>query len=296
MAPDTQIATRQVNPERMEAFLHRAVGDMASAAASALTVVGHKLGLYRAMADAGPLTPTELAKKTRTEERYVREWLNTQAAGGYVTYEAKDGTYELPPEQAAMLADSNSPVFIAGGFDVVTAMWTDADAMAERFRSGDGMAWHEHDPHLFAGTEMLFRPGYRAHLSKEWIPALTGVKEKLDRGARVADVGCGHGASAIALAEAYPKARIDGFDYHDGSIETARKRAKDAGVDDRVTFHQASAGEFPGTGYDLICFFDCFHSCWSASQLGYKHRCRTRRSIEDDDGGFSPSPSVCSTS
>jgi SAM-dependent methyltransferase len=251
--------TQQIDPQRMEMFLHRAVGDMASAAAGALTLVGHRLGLYRGMAGAGPLTPEQLAEKTGTDARYVREWLNTQAAGGYVDYRAQDGTYRLPPEQAAMLADADSPIFLAGGFDVVTAMWVDADRIAEHFRSGEGMGWHEHDAHLFTGTEMLFRPGYRAHLAQEWIPALTGVEEKLRRGARVADVGCGHGASAIALAEAYPAAQIDGFDYHAKSIDTARRRAKEAGLDGRVRFHEAPATAITGGDYDLVCFFDCLH-------------------------------------
>ncbi len=248
-----------VDPARLETFLHRAVGDMASVASGALTLVGHRLGLYRAMAGAGPLTPAQLAAKTGTHERYIREWLNNQAAGGYVDYDPSGGTYCLPAEHAALLADASSPFFLVGGFDVIAAMWADAERMVDVFRSGEGMGWHEHDHRLFGGTELLFRPGYRAHLAAEWIPALEGVEDKLRRGALVADVGCGHGASTIAMAEAYPASRFRAFDYHQGSIETARKRAQEAGVDDRVEFQRALAREFSGSGYDLICFFDCLH-------------------------------------
>lgn len=248
-----------VDRERLETFLHRAVGDMASAASGALTLVGHRLGLYQAMAGAGPLTSRELARRTGTDERYVREWLNNQAAGGYVDYDPAARTYRLPAEQAAMLADPDSPFYVAGGFDLMAAMWGDAERMVDVFRTGAGMGWHEHDHRLFSGTELFFRPGYRAHLAADWIPALDGVETKLRRGAQVADVGCGHGASVIALAEAFPSSRFRGFDYHRASIETARKRARAAGVADRVEFHQAEAREFPGTGYDLVCFFDCLH-------------------------------------
>ncbi|HEX7050748.1 MAG TPA: methyltransferase domain-containing protein [Longimicrobiales bacterium] len=255
-APDT---ASEVDPERLEAFLHRAVGDMAATAACALTLTGHRLGLFRAMAGAGPLTSEELAERTGLRERYLREWLNAQAAGAYVTYDAATGRYTLPPEQAAALADSDSPVFVAGGFDVLAAIWAATERMAEAFRTGEGVGWHEHDARLFNGTEAFFRPGYKANLASAWIPALEGVEEKLRAGAKVADVGCGHGASTIIMAEAFPASMFYGFDYHGPSIETAGRRASDAGVADRVRFEVAPATAFPGAGYDLICFFDCFH-------------------------------------
>jgi SAM-dependent methyltransferase len=248
-----------INEERLEEFLHRAVGDMAAAAAGALTLTGHRLGLFRAMAGAGPLTSSELAKRTGTRERYVREWLNAQAAGGYVTYDPHSKTYELPAEQALALADSESPVFLPGAFDVMAAMWADAERMAHAFRTGNGIGWHDHDARLFAGTEMFFRPGYRAHLVQEWIPALKGVEAQLRRGAKVADIGCGHGASAIIIAQAYPKSTVIGIDYHEQSIATAKARASAAGVSDRVRFECVSAKQLPGNDYDLVCFFDCFH-------------------------------------
>ena len=259
----TQPQARPTSPAfdeaRFEQFLHQAVGDMAAAAAGALTLLGHRLGLYAAMRGEGPLTSAELAERTGTRERYVREWLNTQAAGGYVVYDPQRQAYELPPEQAFVLADADSPFFLPGGFDVTAAMWAATERMVDVFRSGDGLAWHEHDPRLFAGTEAVFRPGYRTHLIESWIPALGGVEAKLKAGARVADVGCGHGVSTIVMATAYPSSTFHGFDYHAGSIETARQRARDAGVADRTHFEVAKAKDFPGTGYDLICFFDCFH-------------------------------------
>jgi SAM-dependent methyltransferase len=221
--------------------------------------VGEKLGLYRAMADAGPLTPRQLADRTATYERYVREWLNNQAAGGYVTYSPEDGTYELPDEQALVLADDSSSVFIGGLFEVVAAMWASADRVADAFRTGEGVGWHEHDHRLFHGVERLFGPIYRGNLTAQWIPALDGVEAKLQAGAKVADVGCGHGVSTILMAQAYPNSTFYGFDYHEESIRAAREAAAEAGVEDRVTFETAAAKDFPGSGYDLICFFDSLH-------------------------------------
>lgn len=258
-SPQTRPSAPAFDQGRFEQFLHQAVGDMAATAAGALTLLGHRLGLWAAMRGAGPLTSAELAQRTGTRERYVTEWLNAQAAGGYVAYDAKQRTYELPPEQAMVLADTDSPVFLPGGFDVLAAMWAATERMADAFRSGKGIGWHEHDTRLFAGTEQLFRPGYRAHITEQWIPALDGVEARLKAGARVADVGCGHGASSIVMAKAYPNSTFHGFDYHAGSIETARQRAREAGVGDRTNFEVATAKEFPGKGYDLICFFDCFH-------------------------------------
>src|SRR5438034_1367940 len=211
----------------------------------------------KARAGAGPLTSAEVAKRTGCVERYVREWLAAQAAGGYVTYDAAARTYTLPPEQASCLADESSPTFLPGGFQVIAAVLKDEHKVAEAFRTGKGVGWHEHDPGLFEGTERFFRPNYAAHLVSEWIPALEGVAAKLAAGARVADVGCGHGASTILLDEAYPGSTFVGFDYHEPSISWARKAASRAGVADRVRFEVASSTAYPGKGYDLVAFFDC---------------------------------------
>ena len=248
-----------VDQAKLEEFMGQAVTDMAAAESSALMYVGEKLGLYRAMDSAGPLTAQQLAERTATHERYVREWLNNQAAGGYVTYDPKNGTYELPKEQALVLADDNSSVFIGGLFDVIAAMWASADRVADAFRTGEGVGWHEHDHRLFHGVERLFGPLYRGNLTAQWIPALDGVEARLHEGARVADVGCGHGVSTILMAQAYPNSTFYGFDYHEESIEAAKKAAAEAGVEDRVTFETATAKNFPGSEYDLICFFDCLH-------------------------------------
>src|SRR5918998_1702420 len=248
-----------VDQAKLEEFMSQAVTDMAAAESSALMYVGEKLGLYRAMAGAGPLTPQQLAERTATHERYVREWLNNQAAGGYVTYNPKNGTYELPNEQALVLADDNSSVFIGGLFEVIAAMWASADRIADAFRTGEGVGWHEHDHRLFHGVERLFGPIYRGNLTAQWIPALDGVEDKLRAGAKVADVGCGHGVSTILMAQAYPNSAFYGFDYHEGSIRAAREAAAEAGVGDRATFEAAAAKDFPGSGYALICFFDALH-------------------------------------
>jgi SAM-dependent methyltransferase len=205
------------------------------------------------------LTSQELAEKTGVAERSVREWLRNQAAGEYLTYDAQSERYELPPEQAMALSDEDSPVYLLGAFELIASLYADEDKILEAFKTGSGMGWHEHDPRLFLGTERFFRPGYKAHLVAEWIPALEGVQEKLERGAKVADVGCGHGASTVIMAEAYPKSEFYGFDYHDKSIEQARQRAEAAGVADGTTFEVASAQAFPGSDYDLVCVFDCLH-------------------------------------
>ncbi len=254
------MAVREVEMEKahqaIEEFAHKALGDVAGALTASLVVIGDKLGLYKALTK-GAATPAELATRTGTTERYVREWLNAQAAAGYVTYE--DGRYSLPPAHAACLADEESPACVLGAFQGMTAAMRANGKVAEGFRSGCGVGWHEHDPELFVGTERFFRPGYNAHLISEWIPALDGVQGKLERGARVADVGCGLGASTIIMAKAFPKSTFVGFDYHAPSIEKARERARVAGVGDRVKFEVASAKEFPGEKYDVVCFFDCLH-------------------------------------
>ena len=244
---------------KLENFLGKAVVDFGATFHAALVVIGDRLGLYKAMAGAGPLTPAELAQRTSTNERYVREWLCGQAAGGYINYDAPTGRYELSEEQAFALADDTSPVFLPGAFQAALAATKAADKLTDAFRSGNGVGWHEHDPELFLGTERFFRPGYAAHLVGAWIPALEGVKEKLERGARVADVGCGHGSSTILMAKAFPHSTFIGFDYHQPSIDIARRRAADAGMGERAQFEKASAKDYPGRDYDLVAFFDCLH-------------------------------------
>jgi SAM-dependent methyltransferase len=242
---------------KMMEFVNRAVGDVGAVLGGAMVVIGDKLGLYRSMAGAGSLSPAELAERTATSERYVREWLSAQAARGYVSYDG-DGRFSLPDEHAVPLTDETSPACVIGAFEIAVGSVYATDTIAERFRTGDGFAWGAHDDHVLGGCERFFRPGYLNHLASTWIPALDGVEAKLAAGARIADVGCGHGASTLLLAEAYPASSVVGFDAHDGSIDAARKRAADAGLGDRVSFEVASATTFTGT-YDLVCFFDCLH-------------------------------------
>lgn len=251
--------TETLNETKLHEFVMKAVGEMGAAMNAALILVGDKLGLYKGMAGAGPMTPADLAAKTKTHERYVREWLAAQAAGGFVTYDAATGRYTLPPEQAFAMADENSPVFLPGFFEVIEACVKGVPKITDAFRSGKGVGWHEHDACLFAGTERFFRPNYRAHLVKEWIPALTGVEAKLQAGGKAADVGCGLGTSTVLMAQAYPNSTFTGFDYHQRSIELARESAERAGVADRVKFEVAKAKDYPGKGYDFIAFFDCLH-------------------------------------
>lgn len=248
-----------INEAKIETFVGQVVTDMAASMSGVMSNIGHKLGLYQAMTGAGPITPTQLAQKTGTHERYVLEWLNNQAAGGYVTYDPATRTYELPDEHAMVLANPESPVFMAPGFDTISSVWLDEDKVADAFQSGKGIGWHEHHHRLFCGVEAFFRTGYRTHLTSEWIPALEGVDAKLQVGAKVADIGCGHGASTILMAQAYPNSTFVGFDYHDKSVETARQRAEEAGVADRAKFEAATAKNFPGSDYDLVCFMDCLH-------------------------------------
>lgn len=250
---------RVINEDKMNAFLGKVVGDFGASLSSALVYLGQKLGLYQALSEAGPLTPAELAQRTNTNERYVREWLINQAAGGYAEYDAASGSYSLTPEQSVALTDENSPFYVGGGFFVVKAMTGAVSRIEDHFRNGGGMLWGEHDPDLFVGTEKFFRPGYSAHLVASWIPSLSGVAEKLNQGGKVADVGCGHGASTIIMARAFPQARFWGFDNHEGSIRHAREAAAAGGVSDRVTFEVSDAGAIPDLQFDLICFFDCLH-------------------------------------
>jgi SAM-dependent methyltransferase len=249
----------ELNQDKLNDFLGRAVVDIGATLHAGLVIIGEKLGLYKALAEGGPLSPAELAKKTGTTERYVREWLNSQAAGGYVTYDADSGRYSMTPEQAFTLADEDSPAYLPGAFQLVTSAIKAEPRITEAFRNGGGFGWHEHDRGLFEGTERFFRPNYIGNLVSSWIPSLDGVEAKLKRGAKVADVGCGHGASTILLAQAYPKSTFIGFDYHGPSIDAARKAAEKAGVSDRVTFEQAAAKQYPGSGYDLVAVFDCLH-------------------------------------
>jgi 2-polyprenyl-3-methyl-5-hydroxy-6-metoxy-1,4-benzoquinol methylase len=250
---------QELNIDKLYEFVFRAVDEVGATLNTALVVMGDRLGLYRALAGAGPLTPAELAKRTGTAERYVREWLNQQAAGGYVEYDADTGRYSLPPEQTVALTDESSPAYLPGFFQIALGSVTDSPRITEAAKSGAGVGWHDHVHDVHEGCERFFRPGYNAHLVAEWLPALEGVVEKLDRGATVADVGCGHGSSTILMAEAYPASTFRGFDYHEGGIETARERARTAGVADRISFDVEPAASYSGNGYDLVTMFDCLH-------------------------------------
>ncbi len=248
-----------MNPEKLNELLGRAVVDFGATFHAAMIRIGDKLGLYKGLAAGGAQTPAELAQRTGTTERYVREWLNSQAAGGYVTYHKATQRYSLSEEQAFTLADESSPVFLPGAFQVALAAVRIEDRLTEAFRTGEGIGWHEQHHDLFHGTERFFRPGYAAHLNTEWIPALEGVEEKLKSGARVADVGCGHGSSTILMAKSHPNSEFVGFDYHGQSIAIARQRAKEAGLEGHVRFEIAKAKDYPGQDYDFVTFFDCLH-------------------------------------
>lgn len=260
------------DPADIEAFVGKVVTDLSAAFSGVLVNVGRKLGLYRALAELGACTSGALAEATGVRERYVREWLANQAAGGYVAYDPDTHTYALLPAQAMVLAIDRSPVYMAPAFDVAASFWLDEDRIVDVFRSGDGLGWHEHNHRLFCGTESFFRTGYRAHLVGEWLPSLEGVIARLRSGAKVADVGCGHGASTILMAQAFPRSAFIGFDYHADSIATARRRAAEHGVTDNIEFQVAGATEFEGDGFDLICFMDCLHDL--GDPVGALARCR----------------------
>jgi SAM-dependent methyltransferase len=253
------MSSTMLDPERLDALLGQAVTEFGATVNAALVVIGDRLGLYRALAAGGPLTATELAERTGTAERYVREWLNAQAASGYVDYDAATHRYGLSPEQAAILADESGPAFVGGGFQIALGAASGLERIRDAFLTGAGMGWHEHSRDVFEGCERFFEPGYRANIVDAWIPALEGVQERLETGGRVGDVGCGHGVSSILIAEAYAAAEVTGFDYHDESIAEARRRAEAAGLSDRLRFEVAAADAFPGTGYDLVASFDCLH-------------------------------------
>jgi SAM-dependent methyltransferase len=255
----TQTEPVAVDAEKLQQFVFGAVDEVGATLNAALVVMGDKLGLYRALAGAGALTPVELARRTGVSERYVREWLGAQAAGGYVEYDADGGSYTLPPEQAVAMTDETSPAYLPGFFEIAVGTVIDSPRITEAARSGAGVGWHEHNHHVFDGCERFFRPGYNANLVTSWLPALDGVVEKLQAGAKVADIGCGHGSSTILMAQAYPKSVFVGSDYHEESIQTARRRAEQAGVADRVSFEAAMASSHPGGGYDLVTMFDCLH-------------------------------------
>ena len=249
-----------INEDKLNQFLGTCITDFGATMHAGLVVIGESLGLYKEMAQAGKaLTPAELAERTGTNERYIREWLNAQAAGGYVSYDADNQRYFLSEEQAFALADESSPAYLPGAFLLAVSAVRAVPKLTERFRTGEGFGWHEHDPGLFRATEMFFRPGYAANLISSWIPALDGVEEKLKAGAKVADVGCGLGASTVLMAQAYPNSTFVGFDYHDKSIEMVRGRAEENGVADRVSFEVAKAKDFPGNDYDFVTYFDCLH-------------------------------------
>jgi SAM-dependent methyltransferase len=243
---------------KLNEFIGRFVTDLGASVHTGMVVIGEKLGLYKALAE-GPISSSELAAKTNTDARYLREWLASQAAGGYITYDEKTDKFRLSVEQAFTLANEDSPAYLPGAFELALASLAAVPRIAESFRTGAGMGWHEHADGVFHGCEKFFRPGYAANLVSAWIPALTDMKGKLEAGARVADVGCGKGASTILMAQAFPKSRFFGFDYHDKSIEAAREAAQRAGVSDRVTFEVAKAKAFPGKEYDFVAVFDCLH-------------------------------------
>jgi len=254
-------------------FVGKFIGDLGATMAAGSVVVGDRLGLYRALAQ-GPAGAAELAERTDTDPRYVEEWLRGQAAGGYVTYDGSSATYSLTEEQAFALTDPDGPLYLPGAFELAVGALRAQPRLVEAFRTGEGIGWNEQDELVFSGCERFFRPGYLANLVPEWLPALDGVVAKLESGARVADTGCGHGASTILLAQAFPNSTFTGSDYHEGSIEEARKRAAEAGVSERVTFEVASAQTFDGHGYDLVATFDCLHDM--GDPLGAARHIRSR--------------------
>ncbi len=275
------VKARAIDENKMNEFLGKVVGDFGASLSSALVYIGQKLGLYKAMAEAGAVTPAELAQKTSTNERYVREWLINQAAGGYAEYDPETGRYSLTPEQTVALTEEHSPFYVGGGFFVVKAMTQAVERIENSFRDGGGMLWGEHHPDLFIGTERFFRPGYSAHLVATWIPSLAGVEEKLKVGAKVADVGCGHGASTIIMARAFPNSHFFGFDNHEASIRHSREAAQAAGVADRVRFEVSDARAIPDGQFDLICFFDCLHDM--GDPVG---ACKRAAEVLADDGSL----------
>ncbi|MGD9590498.1 MAG: class I SAM-dependent methyltransferase [Pyrinomonadaceae bacterium] len=249
-----------INEDKLNELLGRFVGDLGATMHAGSIVIGEKLGLYKAMATPNErITAAQLAERTGTNERYIREWLNANAASGYIQYDAANDSYYMTDEQALVMTSEDNPAYLPGAFILATSALKAVPKMIDRFKTGDGLGWHEHDADLFCGTELFFRPGYIANLVPSWLPSLDGVEDKLKAGAKVADVGCGLGASTILMAMAYPNSEFVGFDYHDKSIEQARAKAEAAGVGDRVKFEIAASKDFPGSDYDLVTFFDCLH-------------------------------------
>lgn len=248
-----------VDSNKLHAFLGKVVGDVGAACNLALVLVGEQLGLYRALAHGGPMTAAQLASATGASERCVTEWLAAQAASGYAGYDAGSGTFFMEPEQAAVFADEDSPVFLAPVAEVVAALYRDEPRITAAFSNGQGLGWNERNPCLFRGTARFFRTAYRAHLVQEWLPALEGMVARLEAGALVADIGCGHGVPTLLMARAFPRSRFRGFDYHAASVEQARRAAREEGLDDRVSFEISTAGALPAGPYALACFFDCLH-------------------------------------
>jgi len=245
--------------DKLNAFLGQFVNDLGASVHTGMVVIGENLGLYKALAAAGPMTSAELAANTKTDERYLREWLSSQAAGGYITYDERSNKFSLNPEQAFTLANEDSPAYLPGAFELALASLAAVPRITECFRTGAGMGWGEHVDGVFHGCEKFFRPGYAANLVSSWIPALSGVKEKLEAGAKVADIGCGKGSSTCLMAKAYPNSQFFGFDYHDKSIEGARDSAAKEGLGNRVKFDVSQAKDFPGKDYDFVTVFDCLH-------------------------------------
>ena len=247
-----------LNETKLHDFMGKMVGDMGAAVGTALVVIGDRLGLYKTLAALGPLTSQQLADQTGTAERYVREWLAAQAASGYIEHHSETNQFSMTPEQAAVFADENSPAYVCGGFYSIASIIVDEPKVTDAFQTGHGIAWGDRHACLFCGVAKFFRPGYRVHLISSWIPSLNGVKEKLEGGAKVADVGCGHGHSTLIMAEAFPNTQFVGFDIHAPSIEEAERMSKEMGLTN-VRFEVASAKTYPGNQYDLVTFFDCLH-------------------------------------
>lgn len=248
-----------VDEKKLNEFMTKAAGDVGSIYSAMLVLIGERLGLYKAMAELGPTTSAELSNRTDTSERYVREWLANQAAGGYVKYSTTDGTYSLPPEQTLVLADENSPVYIQGAYQVIRSIFKDEDKFVEMFRTGKGLRWGEHHHDLFEGTARFYKASYIGNIVQSWIPSLDGVEQKLNDGAKVGDIGCGYGISTRIMAKAYPNSKFYGYDNHSPSIEKAKEQAKEEGAGNNIEFKVVSANEPIGNDYDLLTFFDCLH-------------------------------------
>jgi SAM-dependent methyltransferase len=251
--------TVDIDEAKFEAFLDQVFGDLSASYGGVMVSLGDRLGLYDALNGAGPLSAAEVAERSGCAERYVREWLNSQVAAGYLEYDPSAATYHLPPEHAAVLADRNSPTLLTPAFNIPASMWHDEEQAIRAFRTGEGVPWGAHHERLFCGVAAFYRNAYDASLVPEWLPALDGVVERLEAGAKVADVGCGHGHSTVLMAQAYPNSRFHGIDPHEASIAAARKNAVEAGVADRVTFAGGTAADYAEDGFDLICFFDALH-------------------------------------